>query len=149
MIVRECMTTDVELGRPEMTLREIAERMRDGDFGFMPIQENDRLVGTVTDRDICIRGVAQGLSPERATAQDVMSKKVLYCFDDQNLEEVTKNLGDNQVRRLPVLNRNKRLVGVLSLGDLALSEVEPAQFEAAVSRISESTPSSHAGRNLQ
>lgn len=149
MLVRECMTNNVELGRPEMSLKEVATIMRNGDFGFLPIQENERLIGTVTDRDITIRGVAQGLSPETTPVREVMSDKVLYCYDDQTVEDVTRNLGDNQVRRLPVLNRNKRLVGVLSLGDIAQADIAPAEFEDAVSRITSSTPASHAGRNMQ
>jgi len=149
MLVKECMSNYVELGRPDMSLKEVACLMRDGDFGFLPIQENDKLIGTVTDRDIAIRGVAAGLSPDTTKVHEVMSKKVLYCFEDQTLEEVTRNLGDNQVRRLPVLNRDKRLVGVLSLGDISLSEFSPEQFEAAVSRISQSAPASRSGRNMQ
>lgn len=149
MIVRECMSNYVELGRPDMTLKEVACLMRDGDFGFLPIQENDKLIGTITDRDIAIRGVASGLSPDTTKVVEVMSKKILYCFEDQTLEEVTRNLGDNQIRRLPVLNRDKRLVGVLSLGDLAQSSLPAEQFESAVSRISQSSPMSHSGRNFQ
>lgn len=149
MLVHECMSNYVELGRPDMTLKEVACLMRDGDFGFLPIQENDKLIGTITDRDIVIRAVASGLSPDTTTVFEVMSKKVLYCFEDQTLEEVTRNLGENQVRRLPVLNRDKRLVGVLSLGDLAQSELAPEVFESAVSRITESSSATREGRNMQ
>lgn len=149
MLVSECMSNYVELGRPDMTLKEVACLMRDGDYGFLPIQENDKLIGTITDRDIAIRGVAAGLSPDTTKVFEIMSKKVLYCFEDQSLEEVTRNLGDNQVRRLPVLNRDKRLVGVLSLGDIAQSELSPVEFESAVSRITASSPSSREGRNIQ
>lgn len=149
MLVHECMSNYVELGRPDMTLKEAACLMRDGDFGFLPIQENDKLIGTITDRDIAIRAVASGLSPDTTKVFEVMSKKVLYCFEDQTLEEVTRNLGDNQVRRLPVLNRDKRLVGVLSLGDLAQSELAPEVFESAVSRITESSSTTREGRNMQ
>ncbi len=149
MLVHECMSNYVELGRPDMTLKEVACLMRDGDYGFLPIQENDKLIGTITDRDIAIRAVASGLSPDTTKVFEVMSKKVLYCFEDQTLEEVTRNLGDNQVRRLPVLNRDKRLVGVLSLGDLAQSELAPEVFESAVSRITESSSTTREGRNIQ
>lgn len=149
MIVKECMSKYVELSRPDMTLKEAARLMRDGDFGFMPVEYEDRLIGTLTDRDIVIRAVAIGLNPETTKVKDVMSKKVLYCYEDQPLDEVTRNLGENQVRRLPVLNRNKRLIGILSLGDIAQSDNEPGHFESAVSRISKSTPVSHSGRNFQ
>ena len=115
MFVKQCMTTEVELGSPEMTLQKAAQKMRDGNFGSLPIEENDRLVGMVTDRDITVRAVAEGKDPTKAAVWEIMSKKVLYCFEDQTLEDVAKNLGTNQIRRLPVLNRNKRLVGILSL----------------------------------
>ncbi|MGH9893019.1 MAG: CBS domain-containing protein, partial [bacterium] len=85
----------------------------------VPVGENDRLLGMVTDRDIVLRAVAEGASMDSYTARQVMSPNVLYCFDDQSPEEVLRNMMENQVRRLPVLNRDKRLVGMVSLGDLA------------------------------
>jgi CBS domain-containing protein len=137
MLVKECMTQQVELGRPDMTLREAARKMRDGDFGILPIAENDRLVGMITDRDITVRGTAEGKDPEEVLVSELMSKQVLYCYEDQSVEEVSENLGENQVRRLPVLNRQKRLVGILSLGDLAQSSAKPEKVEEALSRISQ------------
>lgn len=139
MLVRDCMTKQVELGRPDMTLREAAQKMRDGDFGLLPIGENDRLVGMITDRDITVRGTAEGKDPEAVPVRELMSKSVLYCYEDQSLDEVTKNLGDQQVRRFPVLNREKRLVGILSLADVALANVKPEEVEDALSRISRPT----------
>ncbi len=88
------------------------------DLGFLPVGEDDRLIGTITDRDIAVRGVGQGLECD-TLIEEVMSTDVKYCFDDQDLDEVTANMGDIQVRRLPVVNREKRLVGVISLGDIA------------------------------
>jgi CBS domain-containing protein len=82
------------------------------------VGENDRLVGMITDRDIVIRGVAQGKGPD-TSVRDVMSREVMYCYDDEEVEDVLANMGDLQVRRLPVLNRDKRLVGIVSIGDLA------------------------------
>lgn len=139
MLVRECMTKQVEIGRPDMTLREAAQKMRDGDFGVLPIGENDRLVGMITDRDITVRGTAEGKDPDAVPVRELMSRYVLYCYEDQGLDEVTRNLGEQQVRRLPVLNRQKRLVGILSLGDLALANVRPEEIEDALSRISRHT----------
>lgn len=136
MLVKECMTKQVEIGKPSMSLQEAAQKMRDGDFGILPIGENDRLVGMITDRDITIRGTAEGKDAQKVQVRELMSQDVLYCFEDQKLDEVTKNLGDNQVRRLPVLNRQKRLVGILSLGDLAQSSANPEKVEEALSRIS-------------
>ena len=118
--VREAMTVKVRIANPEQTIREAACIMTDCDAGILPVHENDRLVGVITDRDIAIRAVAQGKSPETPVSE-VMSKEVLYCFEDEDLEHVAKNMGDVKVRRLPVLNRKKRLVGIVSVGDLALS----------------------------
>ena len=139
MLVKECMTKQVEIGKPSMSLQEAAQKMRDGDFGILPIGENDGLVGMITDRDITIRGTAEGKDAQKVQVREIMSQDVFYCFEDQTLDEVTKNLGDNQVRRLPVLNRQKRLVGILSLGDLAQSSANPEKVEEALSRISKNT----------
>lgn len=136
MLAKECMTKNVEIGAPNMTLAEAAMKMRDGDFGALPISESDQLVGMLTDRDIAIRAVANGKDPNKAFVGEVMSRKVLYCFDDQDVNEIVKNLGDNQIRRLPVLNRQKRLVGILSLGNLALSDAKPEDVDAALAKIS-------------
>lgn len=139
MLAKECMTKNVEIGAPNMTLAEAAMKMRDGDFGALPISESDRLIGMLTDRDIAIRAVANGKDPNKAFVGEVMSRKVLYCFDDQDVNEVVKNLGDNQIRRLPVLNRQKRLVGILSLGNLALSDAKPEDVDAALAKISKNS----------
>lgn len=136
MRVQECMTKQVELGNPKMSIQEAAQKMRDGDFGLLPIADEDRLVGMVTDRDITIRATADGKDPSSTLVSEVMSKHVLYCYEDQSLEEVMANLGENQIRRLPVLNRQKRLVGILSVGDIAQFEADPEKFEAALSEIS-------------
>jgi CBS domain-containing protein len=120
MKVREAMTKEVRVASPSQTIREAAQAMLDIDAGVLPVGENDKLIGMITDRDITVRGVAKGKGPE-ASVRDVMTSDVKYCFDDQDVEEVTRNMGDLQVRRLPVVNREKRLVGILSLGDIAKS----------------------------
>src|SRR5688500_1261081 len=99
--VRDCMTTDVRVINPDTTLREAARAMADIDAGSLPVGENDRLVGLVTDRDITIRGMAEGKGPE-ALVRDVMSTDVKYVFDDQDVDEVSRNMAAIQVRRLPV-----------------------------------------------
>lgn len=137
------MTKNVNVIEPACSLREAAEKMRDGDFGILPIAENDRLIGMITDRDIVVRAVAEGKDPRQVTVRDVMSKEVLYCFEDQTLEEVAQNLGENRIRRLAVLSREKRLVGILSLGDLAQSKADPYQVEEALSHISRAKPSAY------
>lgn len=120
MRVSECMTREVRIVDPNETLGEAAQLMGEIDAGFLPVGENDRLVGAITDRDIAVRGVGRGRGPD-AKIRDVMSDEVLYCFADDDSEDVLNNLAEIQVRRLPVLDRNKRVVGVVSLSDLAVS----------------------------
>ncbi|HEX2494796.1 MAG TPA: CBS domain-containing protein [Steroidobacter sp.] len=127
MKVREAMTRDVRLVRPDQNIRDAANLMAELDIGVLPVEEDDRLVGMITDRDIAVRAVAQGLGPE-TSIREVMSREVKYCFDDQSIDEVTQNMADIRVRRLPVLNRDKRLVGILSIGDIAIDA--SAQDEA-------------------
>ncbi|MES0097399.1 CBS domain-containing protein [Mesorhizobium sp. M0019] len=129
MKVSNCMTKDVEIASPQQTLRDAAEMMGRLDAGAMPVGENDRLVGMVTDRDIAIRGVAQGKTPD-AKVREVMSTEVRYCFEDEDAEDVLRNMADLKVRRLPVLNRDKRLVGIVSLGDLATNSETATAGEA-------------------
>lgn len=135
MLVKDCMTKNVVLGNPNITLREAAQKMRDGDFGILPIAENDRLVGMLSDRDIAVRAVAEGKDPKQNLVRDFMSKDVFYCFEDQTDTDVMSNLGQKQIRRLPVLNRDKKLVGILSLGDLALKNAPAIEIEEALSHI--------------
>ena len=134
MKVSKCMTRDVELVSPTQTIRDAAQMMAELDAGALPVQQDDRLVGMITDRDIAVRAVAQGKSPE-TPVRDVMSPEVLYCFDDQEIEDVSRNMGEVKVRRLPVVNRDKRLVGIISIGDLALKE-EQTLTGSTVARIS-------------
>ena len=135
MKVREAMTGDVRLADPDRSIREAAQMMADQDIGALPVGENDRLVGMITDRDIAVRAVAQGLGPD-TKIREVMSKQVMYCFDDEDLDDAVHNMGDIKVRRLPVLNRDKRLVGIISIGDVVKAqrdlyrgEVENLQME--------------------
>jgi CBS domain-containing protein len=118
MKIRECMTSDVQIANPDQSIQDAARAMARLDAGVMPVGENDRLVGMITDRDIAVRGVAQGKGPN-TSIRDVMSLDVKYCFEDDDVEDVLHKMGDIQLRRLPVLNREKRLVGIVSLGDLA------------------------------
>jgi CBS domain-containing protein len=120
MYVREVMTPDVVIASPEDTLQCAAEMMVDIDAGVLPVGENDRLVGILTDRDITVRAVAAGKEPAECKVRDVMSPDIKYIYDDESIEDAARNMTSLQVRRLPVLNRDKRLVGIVSLGDLAL-----------------------------
>jgi len=122
MKVCDAMTREVRIATPGQSIREVAKMMAEIDAGAMPVGENDRLVGMITDRDIAIRAVGQGKGPD-TPVRDVMStEQVLYCYDDEELEHVAKNMASEQVRRLPVVNREKRLVGIVSLGDMAQNE---------------------------
>jgi CBS domain-containing protein len=118
MRVSEAMSRDVRVASPEQTIQEAARMMSEIDAGVLPVGENDRLVGMITDRDIAVRAVAED-KPPSTKVREIMSREVLYCYDDQDLDEIAINMGDEQVRRMPVVNRDKRLVGIVSLGDLA------------------------------
>jgi CBS domain-containing protein len=122
MRVSEAMTREVRVANPGQSIREVAKIMAEIDAGAMPVGDNDRLVGMITDRDIAIRAVALGKGPD-TPVRDVMStEQVLFCYEDEELDHVAKNMSEQQVRRLPVVNREKRLVGIVSLGNLAQNE---------------------------
>jgi CBS domain-containing protein len=129
------MTRDVHLTNPECTLLEAAQQMASIDVGSLPVGDNDRLVGMVTDRDIAVRGVARGLGPN-ARVSEVMSADIKYCFEDEDVGEIARNMAAIKVQRLPVLNSDKRLVGIVTLGDLARHADDPTAG-AAVSGIKE------------
>jgi CBS domain-containing protein len=135
MQVSEAMTTDVKMTSPSQTIRDAARTMAEIDAGILPVGENDRLIGMVTDRDIAIRAVAAGKGPN-TPVREVMTQEVKYCFDDDDVEDVAQNMADIKVRRLPVLNKQKRIVGVLSLGDIAVAD-GPEHAGSALCGISE------------
>ena len=125
MKVNEVMTQGVCTINPSTSLREAAKMMENMDIGSVIIAEKDKLTGVVTDRDIAIRAVAQNFSVDSPVSA-VMSREVKYCFDDQEIEEVAKNMADLKVRRMPVVNRDKRLVGIISLGNISSSNQKEA-----------------------
>jgi len=125
MKLREIMTQDVELVGPDDTLQNAARKMRDVDTGFLPVADGDRLIGAITDRDITIRAVAEGLDPANTRVREAMSDAPIYCYEDQEESEAATLMAEMQIRRLPVVNRDNRLVGVVSLGDLASKLDEP------------------------
>ena len=118
MRVSDAMTRDVRVASPGQSIRDVAKIMDEIDAGSVPVGENDRLIGMITDRDIAVRAVAAGKGPD-TPVREVMSSDVKYCYDDEDLDHVASNMADIKVRRLPVVNREKRLVGIVSLGDLA------------------------------
>jgi CBS domain-containing protein len=132
MRVAEVMTRDVRLIEPNQTIRDAARLMAEMDAGIMPVREGDRLVGMITDRDIAVRAVAQGRGPD-TPVREVMTDEVKYCYEDDDTNDVARNMADIQVRRLPVLTRDKRLVGIISLGDMAVSD-EAGEAVAGISQ---------------
>jgi CBS domain-containing protein len=123
--VSEVMTPNVRLGRPDQTIREAAVLMLEADIGSLPIEDHDRLVGMVTDRDIVLRAIALGLGAE-TLIREVMSEDVKYCFDDESVAKVAENMAALGLRRLPVVDRKKRLVGIVALSNIAYSGNENA-----------------------
>ncbi|MGI6246570.1 MAG: CBS domain-containing protein [Pseudochelatococcus sp.] len=136
MQVSEIMSRDIVIVNPDETIVQVAKKMADNDVGFLPVGEDDRLVGTITDRDIVVRCVAEGKDRD-TRVRDIMSSDVKYCFEDEDIDHVTRNMGDIQVRRLPVVNRDKRLTGIVSLADTA--QEKPSVAGSGLRRIT--TPS--------
>lgn len=120
MQVRNEMTRKIEIVNPETSVREVSQKMRDLNIGVLPVCDNSSLVGIVTDRDIAIRLAAEGKDPSATKVKEIMSPKVEWCFDDEEVEKVAAKMESKKIRRLPVINHDKKLVGMLSLGDLAL-----------------------------
>jgi len=119
MRLGEVMTRDVEVIGPNAVLKEAAAKMKDLDVGLIPVCDGDELKGTLTDRDITVRATAEGRNPSK-TKVSAMSTEIAYCFEDQEIEEAMSLMEARQIRRLPILNSEKRLVGIVSLGDLAV-----------------------------
>ena len=120
MQLKDIMTRDPVVLRPDAPLKEAARRMRDLDSGVMPVGEGDRLVGMLTDRDITVRATAEGRDPNGTPVREVMTPDVVYCFEDDDVRAAARKMEEHQIRRLIVLNRDKRLVGIVALGDIAV-----------------------------
>jgi CBS domain-containing protein len=122
MKLKDIMTRDVEVIHPDDTLQTAARKMRDRDIGFLPVYDGNELIGVLSDRDLIIRAIAEGMDPKVILGRDLVTSPAIYCFEDQSIGEVARLMHDNQIRRLVVLERgNKKLVGVVSLGDLAIN----------------------------
>jgi CBS domain-containing protein len=131
MRVSDAMTCEVHIAHPEQSLREVAQFMAELDVGALPVEENGRLVGMITDRDIAVRAVAKD-KPPSTRVRDVMSRRIVYCYDDERIDHAAHNMSDFQMRRLPVVNREKELVGIISLADIATKRGSKAAGEAVV-----------------
>jgi len=134
--VKDVMSGTVQVVSPDMTIREAARMMREGDFGMMPVAENDRMIGAISDRDVAIRAVADGKGPD-TKVREIMSAGICWAYDDDTVEHAAEVMSEHQVRRLPVVNRDKRLVGIVALGDFAVDKSEITSAAKALSNISE------------
>ena len=140
MKLNEIMTRDVEIVHPDDSLQIAALKMRNRNIGFLPVFDGNRLVGVLSDRDISVRALARGLNSNNLVTGDMVSSPVIYCYEDQDVEEAAQLMQENQIRRLVVLDRDKRLAGVVSLGDLAMNGSSHLSGEVLQS-ISEPVPS--------
>ena len=136
MNIRDAMTRDARLTSPDDTIRHAAQMMKDCDCGVLPVADGDHLVGMITDRDIAVRCIADGKGPD-TKVREAMTQEVMYCFEDEDTHHICQNMADIQVRRLPVVNRDKRLVGIVSLSDLARKEANTAKALRGIARPSE------------
>jgi CBS domain-containing protein len=137
MIVRDIMTRDVEVIHPDSVIQEAASKMKSLDVGSLPVCDNQRLLGVVTDRDIAIRAVAKGRDPSTTKVSEAMTPELIYCFEDEPVSEAAKLMERYQIRRLPILNREKHLVGIVSLGDLAVETTNEKLSGTVLEEISE------------
>lgn len=133
--IKELMSPDVQVTSPDKTIEEAAQQMQEGNFGMLPVEANGRMVGTISDRDIAVRAVAEGHDPS-TEVRKIMTKGVVTAFENDTVADAAKLMSEKQIRRLPILNANKQLVGIVSLGDLAIEDVDTAAAGVALSKIS-------------
>jgi CBS domain-containing protein len=139
MKIRDILTKDPEVIHPDATICEAARMMKQHDIGMLPVCDGDRLVGSLTDRDLTIRAIADGADPLKTRVREVMTSRIYHCFEDDGLAEATRIMEDQQIRRLPVLNREKRLIGIISVGDLAVRTHNERLVEEVMERVCEPT----------
>jgi CBS domain-containing protein len=137
MKLRDILTRDPEVVRPDLSIQAAALKMKTLDIGMLPVCNGDRLVGTVTDRDIAVRAAAEGRDPGTTLVHEIMTPDLIYAFEDQTVEDAAELMEKHQIRRLPVLNKEKRLVGVISLGDVAVRSGDEHLSWEILERISE------------
>ena len=140
MKINEIMTQDVEVIQPGATIQEAAEKLRAFNVGSLPVCNGENLVGMITDRDIALRLAALGRDPGRTKVEEIMTAEVLWCFEDQTIEEAGRMMKENQIRRLPVISHDRKLVGILSLGDLAIKTDALEEVGDTLQEISEAAP---------
>ena len=133
--LKDLMSRDVQIISPDGTIKEAAQQMRKGNFGMMPVGENDRMIGAISDRDIAIRAVAEGKDPS-TKVREVMSEGIVWAYEEDSVDDAAKLMGDRQIRRLPIVNADKRLVGIVALGDFAVVSADIEVAGEALSEIS-------------
>ena len=137
MKICDILTKDPQVVRPDAMISEAAKMMKQHDIGMLPVCDGHRLVGSITDRDLAIRAIAEGRNPLSTKVSDIMTPNVFWCYDDQDLEEAAQIMEEKQIRRLPIVNREKRLVGIVSLGDFALRSQNDRLAEEVLECVSE------------
>ena len=145
--ISDIMTRDVKVISPDGNLQQAAQMMRDQDIGSIPVCNGKKLVGMITDRDIVIRALADGKSPTDVKASDIMTDDIFWCYEDQTAGEVLQQMGDQQIRRIPVINRDKELCGIVSLGDLATRA--NTDTDETLEDVSSPVPPSHGSTGTQ
>jgi CBS domain-containing protein len=137
MKIKDILTRDPHVIRPDAMICEAAKMMKQCDIGMLPVCDGQRLMGTLTDRDLTVRAIAEGCDPVSTKVKDVMTANVFWCYDDQDIEAAAQLMEEKQIRRLPIVNRQKRLVGIVSLGDLALRSNNDRLAEEVLECVSE------------
>jgi CBS domain-containing protein len=145
MLIREAMTLHAEWIEPSISLVEVARKMRDNKIGCLPVGEEDRLIGMITDRDLACRGVAEGLDPKTTKAREVMTKGITWCFDDESINEAVQRMEEKEIHHMPVISRQMRMVGILSLSDLALKG--PKELFNKVTKLTSRDAGRHASQS--
>jgi CBS domain-containing protein len=137
MQLRQIMTREVHCIPPETSLRHAAQKMKSWDVGALPVCQNDKLIGVITDRDIAVRAVAEGQDPESSSVSDAMTPDLFYCYEDEDVAHAAKLMEEKQIRRLPIMSRQKRLVGIVSLGDLAIRHRDAGLSHEVLEQVSQ------------
>jgi CBS domain-containing protein len=135
--ISELMTRDVRIVSPDTTLQQAAQLLQELDIGSLPVCNGQRLLGMVTDRDITIRGTAAGLPPQSTPVKDVMTESIAYCLESDSVDDVMRKMGERQLRRMPVIDGERNLVGIVALGDLATNRAR--NTDKVLRKISEPT----------
>ena len=134
--IKELMSRDVQVISPDATIREAAQHMLKGNFGMLPVGENDRMIGSISDRDIAIRAVAAGKDTD-TKVREIMSEGIHWAYEDDSVTDVAKRMSEHQIRRLPIVNADKRLVGIVALGDFAVDSADIAVAGEVLADISQ------------